>query len=198
VTDNDGLTDAISTTVTVANVAPVIGDLPAATLLPSDTYVAAGSFTDPGSDAWSGTIDWGDGAAASPIALTGMTFASSHVYRSPGAFTVTVRISDDHETSSRSQVITVLAPSRAIDDAIALVDELLRAGKIGRGAAILLELELTVARAALDRENRFVALVELRAAIVELDALVRRGVLSAADAAPLRTLLSRVIRSLST
>src|SRR5262249_34061106 len=100
VTDNDGLTDHIQAIASVANVAPAIAPFAGATLLPGETYTAAGSFTDPGVDPWTATVDYGDGSGATPLALSGMSFALAHTYGSAGAFTVTVSVSDDHVTTT--------------------------------------------------------------------------------------------------
>ena len=67
VSDNLGAADTTSTTVNVANVAPGISALPAATLLPGETYNANGSFSDPGADAWTATVNYGDGAGAETL-----------------------------------------------------------------------------------------------------------------------------------
>ena len=68
VTDNDGLTDTATLTVTVANVAPVMAPIAAASLFAGGTYTASGTFTDPGADSWTATVDWGDGSAPSQAA----------------------------------------------------------------------------------------------------------------------------------
>jgi DNA/RNA endonuclease G (NUC1) len=196
VTDDDGLTDSIVTTATVANVAPVLTELPAATLLPGDAYMASGGFADPGADPWTGTVDYGDGSGPSPLALTGTTFSLFHTYRAPGTFTVTVTLSDDDVTSSKSQTVVVLGPSVAIANAIALVDQLVADGKLARGIGFVLDLELGVAKTAFDRGAKLVAAVELRSVLFELDVLVRRGALAPADAAPLRALVSGALRAI--
>src|SRR5262249_35012884 len=95
VTDNDGRTDTTQAIASVANVVPVVAPFAGATLLPAETYTATGSFTDPGMDPWTATVDYGDGSGATPLALSGMSFALAHTYRSAGVFTVTVSVSDD-------------------------------------------------------------------------------------------------------
>lgn len=195
VTDNDGLTDTTFTTASVANVAPVVGAFAGATLLPGESYTASGSFTDPGADPWTATVDYGDGSAVSALALVGKTFALSHTYTKAGVFTVTVRVSDDDATALSTQTVTVLSPAQATRNAIALVDQLAAAGKINQNVAALLRLELQIAAAAFDARQPVVAVVALQLVVVELDLLVQLGRLSAADAAPLRTLVTRIIRS---
>jgi DNA/RNA endonuclease G (NUC1) len=195
VTDNDGLTDTLTTTASVANVAPTIAPFAGATLLPGEQYTASGSFLDPGADPWTATVDYGDGSGASPLALSGMTFALSHTYATAGTFTVTVQIADDHVAATASQTVTVLTLSQATRNAIALVDQLEAAGKINRNVANLLRIELQIAVAGFDAGLPVVGVVALRAVVIELDLLVQLHRLTAEDAAPLRTLVNRVIRS---
>jgi DNA/RNA endonuclease G (NUC1) len=195
VTDNDGLTDTAFTTASVANVAPVVGAFAGATLLPGEPYTASGSFTDPGSDPWTATVDYGDGSGTNALPLSGQTFALSHTYTTAGVFTVTVRVSDDDVTASATQTVSVLSLAQATRNAIALVDQLAAAGKINQNVANLLRLELQIAAAAFDAGLPVVAVVVLQAVVIELDILVQIGRLSAADAAPLRALVTRIIRS---
>jgi DNA/RNA endonuclease G (NUC1) len=196
VTDNDGLMDSASTTASVANVAPTIGAFDGATLLPGETYAAAGSFTDPGADPWTATVDYGDGSGTNPLALSGMAFSLAHTYAAAGTFTVGVQVSDDHVTSAATQTVTVLSQAQGVRNAIALVDQLEAAGKIKQNVAAVLRIKLQIAAAAIDAElPPIVAVVLLRTVIVELDVLVQLGRLSAEDAAPLRTLVTRLITS---
>jgi DNA/RNA endonuclease G (NUC1) len=206
VTDNDGLTDTILTSVTVANVAPAIAPFAGATLVAPATYAADGSFADPGADLWTGTVDYGDGSGVGPLALTGTAFALSHSYGAAGSFTVTVRIGDGQATASATQTVTVSAPppppppavtpAQALAQATAVVGDLVAAGKISRPIGALLARELAIASLGLDRGRRSIAVDVLRAVLVELDLLARFGTLSAADALPLRTLVGQVIAAI--
>ena len=55
-----------------------------------------GSFSDPGADTWTGTVDYGDGSGVQALALNpGKTFDISHAYGHAGDYTVTVTVSDD-------------------------------------------------------------------------------------------------------
>jgi hypothetical protein len=197
VTDNDGLTDTIFTTVTVANVAPVVGAFAGATLLPGESFTAAGTFTDPGADTWTATVDWGDGSPATTAALPGLTYSLAHTYTAAGTFTVTVQISDGSATAATSQTVTVIAAAQGVQNAIALVDQLVAAGKLSRILGMVLKVELTLAKVEIGRGHPAAAVVALQAVVVELDVLAQLGVLPAADAAPLRTLVVRLIASLS-
>jgi len=110
VTDNDGLTDTVVTTAVVANVAPAIGPVGGASLLPHQTYSVSGAFADPGADVWTATVDYGDGSGPAPLALDGQTFVLAHVYDVPGAFTVTVQISDGRALGTAYASVKVTAP----------------------------------------------------------------------------------------
>ncbi len=196
VTDIRGLVDTATTTATVNNVAPVIGAIPAATLLPGETYVAGGGFTDPGADTWTATVDYGDGSGVQPLALSGMTFTLSHLYAAAGSFTVTVRVDDGDGVGTGTQTVTVLTPAQGVDRAIAIVAQMVQDGELSRGEANSLTAKLEAAKAQLLRGNTTPAVNQLEAALHELDAIVRSGRLASADAAPLRLMVTRVIRSL--
>jgi len=92
-----GLTNSATTTATIANVAPVVSAIAGASLHEGETYTADGSFTDPGADTWTATVNYGDGSGEQALALSGKTFQLSHVYPTgqPGPFTVTVTVRDD-------------------------------------------------------------------------------------------------------
>ena len=95
VTDDDGLEDSDTATVTVQNVPPVISGvtLPAAANEGTPVNLQV-TFTDQGAaDTHVANIDWGDStghsdAATSPLAL-------QHTYTAPGNYTVDVCIQDD-------------------------------------------------------------------------------------------------------
>ena len=197
VTDELSVADTAFATATVSNVAPVIAAFSGATLLPLETYSASGSFTDPGADSWSATVDYGDGGGESALSLSGMTFALSHVYTSSGGFTVTVRVTDDDVTASRTQTVTVLTYAQAIQNAIALIDQLVADGALAAGNANSLKAKLDGAAKNLMAGDVSSALDKLQSARSELDGLIRSGRISSTDAAALRTLLSRLIASLS-
>jgi DNA/RNA endonuclease G (NUC1) len=197
VTDNDGLADTTTSAVHVSNVAPTILPFAGATLLPGEMYVASGSFTDPGTDPWSGTVNYGDGSGAGSLSLANKTFSLSHIYGSAGTFTVTVGISDDDATSTGTQTITVLTQAKGVQTAAALVLRLAKDGEISTGNANSLTAKLDAARQQLDRGNTTPVNGQLGAVLNELDAMVRSGRLSDADAAPIRDLVQRVLQSIA-
>jgi hypothetical protein len=53
------------------------------------------SFTDPsGHGPWTGTVNYGDGTAVQPLAITGQSFTLSHIFETAGTFTTTVTVTD--------------------------------------------------------------------------------------------------------
>ena len=197
VTDPYGLTSTTTTTATIANDAPVIDAFAGATLLPGETYNAAGSFTDAGSDVWTATIDYGDGAVASALALSGKTFALTHQYNTAGVFTVTVVVNDDDVSATRTQTVTVLSIAQALQNAIAAVDQLVATGKINNGNGTSLKSKIQNAASSLQNGNVTAGVNQLQAVLNEIDALVAANRLSAADAAALRSIVTRAIQSVS-
>src|SRR5262249_17301743 len=60
--------------VTVNNVPPRVFAGGPASVAPGGVLVRAGSFADPGRDAWTATVDYGEGSGPQPLALHGNTF----------------------------------------------------------------------------------------------------------------------------
>jgi DNA/RNA endonuclease G (NUC1) len=192
VRDPRGLADTAMTTATISNVSPVIAAFAGASLLAGETYTASGSFTDPGDDPWTATVDYGDGSGVNALSLLGKTFSLSHTYATAGTFTVTVRVSDDDATASRAGTVTVVTPAQAVSGAIAMVAALEASGKVSAGNASSLRAKLENARAALERGNANAATGKLNALLHELDAMVGSGRLTSQDVQPLRELVERV------
>jgi DNA/RNA endonuclease G (NUC1) len=197
VTDNDALVDTVKTTAHVTNVAPVISAFAGATLFPGETYSASGSFTDPGADPWTATVNYGDGSATSPLALVGKTFALSHVYTTAGTFTVTVRVSDDDATTTATQTVVVTSPAQGVQSAMSVVNGLVDAGKLNAGNGNSLTQKLDAALKQIDAGKNTPAVNQLNAMLNEVDALVKTGRLAATDADAMRAIVQRVIASLT-
>jgi DNA/RNA endonuclease G (NUC1) len=197
VTDPLGIADTATTAATVSNSAPVVAAFAGATLLPGETFSAQGSFTDPGADAWSATVDFGDGSGVSALALNGQAFALAHTYNAAGTFTVTVRVTDDDATGTATQSVVVLTHVQAVQQATALVNQIVSAGKLSAGNGNALKSKLSTAQKQLERNNAAGATSPLQGVLDQLNDLVRTGVLSAADADPLRTLVSRILQSIA-
>jgi len=194
-TDVRGLIDTATTTATVSNVAPTIAPFSGATLEPTERYTAAGSFTDPGADVWTGTVDYGDGSV-SALTLTGKTFSLSHDYRAPGTYSVTVRISDGDDTSARTQTVVVLTTAQVIANTISRVERLRADGTISGGNGNALLSHLRAAQSKVDHANPQPMTSQLRSALHQLDLMERKGDITPAAAAPLRTSINRILASM--
>lgn len=107
VTDAGGATGAGTATVTVANVAPVV-TAPAPRTIPEGShYTATATFTDPGADSWSATVDYGDGSPIETVAVSGTTVALDHVYARDNTYTVTVTVSDGVASTPATGTVVV-------------------------------------------------------------------------------------------
>lgn len=197
VTDNVGVADTSFAAAAVANVAPAVAPYASATLLPGETYTANGTFTDPGADPWGATVNYGDGSEPETLILTGKSFTLSHTYIAQGTFTVTVRVSDDDVTSTRTQSITVLSPSQALAKVETMIGELTRDESFNSGITNSLRMKLAAARSQIAAGNTTAASNQLQALLNEIDALTRSGRVSASAAQELVTMVNRVIRSIT-
>jgi hypothetical protein len=81
--------------VNVTNVAPSLSVGADATLNEGDLFARSGSFTDPGADTWTATVNYGDGGGAQALALAGKNFNLAHTYLDNGLNTVKVVVTDD-------------------------------------------------------------------------------------------------------
>ncbi len=89
VTDDDGSTDTIAQTVTIANAPPAVDAGPDQSVMQGDEVAFSGSFTDPGQDTHTIEWDFGDGGTGEG------TLTPSHVFDQPGIYTVTLVVTDD-------------------------------------------------------------------------------------------------------
>ena len=198
VTDNDGLNDEITTTATVSNIAPSIASLSGAEgLLPGETYSTSGSFSDPGADPWTATVDYGDASGAAVLPLSGTTFALSHVYSAAGAFTVTVRVTDDDVTSMATARVSVIPQTEAIQNAAGIIEELTATQRLDPKMAKALNVKLAGAVKNINNGEVADALDKIQSAINQIDALIASRRLTISDGAPVKALLTRAIQSLS-
>ena len=196
VTDNDGLTDSATMVVHVHNVAPAVAAIPDADVNVAANYTLSGSFTDPGADAWTGRVNWGDGSNSSQ-SLAGNEFSFLHSYASAGNYTVTVEVADDDEVTTRTLTVRVADPSPpGLAAAIPLIEQLVARHKIHPCVGGLLKAEVRTAQMLIARGKKPAAIAVLRGMVSELDFLVRFRMVSASDVAPLRTVLVQAIRSL--
>jgi DNA/RNA endonuclease G (NUC1) len=197
VSDNLGVADTSFTSASVANVVPTVAPFAGATLLPGETYSASGSFTDPGADPWNAIVNYGDNPGLESLLLSGKTFGLSHTYMGAGRFTVTVRVSDDDATGTRTQFVTVLAPSEGLTQAARLLEDLANAADLNSGNTNSLSSKIDAALKQLANGNSVPAANQLRALLREVDAMILSGRVNARDAEPLQAMVGRVIRSIS-
>ena len=114
VTDKDGGTDTGTASVTVRNVAPVVGAVtaPVVPVLIGTGVNVSASFTDVGiRDLHTATINWGDGVATTGTVAQGAgsgSVSGSKSYSSPGIYTVTVQVSDDDGATGSAQFLYVV------------------------------------------------------------------------------------------
>ena len=118
VTDKDGGVGTDTAVITVHNVAPTVNAGPNGTATESvpisggpnpNDFVGSGSFSDPGADTWTATVDYGDGSGAQSLPLgPNKTFALRHTFQSAGVFTVLVTVTDkDGGVGTGSLSVTV-------------------------------------------------------------------------------------------
>jgi hypothetical protein len=193
VTDNDGLTGSKTFTVNVSNVAPVVGAAPNATLNVGATYTAAGTFTDPGADSWTATVNWGDGSAPESVSLSGRSFSLTHIYAAAGPYVVSIAIADDDQSTVITATVTVTQPAPTLAAALPLIDQLIATGKLPRVVGFAMKAQIIAAQVLIGRGNPAAAREVLRAVVVQIDLLVRLRAVKAGDVAPLRSLLIQAI-----
>ena len=115
VTDDDGGVGSASATVVVNNVAPSVDEGPDDKEIDEGgAYTSSGSFTDPGADEWTATVDYGDGSPVENPTLVGKSFDLSHPYADDGTYEITVTVTDDEGgvgSASATVVVNNVAPS---------------------------------------------------------------------------------------
>ncbi|HVS71535.1 MAG TPA: CARDB domain-containing protein [Phycisphaerae bacterium] len=120
VTDKDGLSTDYLTTVTIVDSPPRVslpGSNAATTTAP---FSESGSFTDAATKTWTATVDYGDGSGLQALTLNpDNTFNLSHQYAGAGAYTVTVRVTDNFGvTGVASHTLVVSTPAPQVTTTI--------------------------------------------------------------------------------
>lgn len=107
---NGGFTD-YTTTILINGVPPTVNVGTDATITQGDSLSRIGSFSDPGADTWTATVDYGDGSGSQPLALNAdKTFRLDHSYTRPGTFPVTVVVTDGNGSVGLNSFLVVAAP----------------------------------------------------------------------------------------
>jgi hypothetical protein len=117
VTDNLGNSSSDKVTVTVDNVEPVVEYLEDQTFEEGTVFSASGSFSDPGADLWTATVDYGDGSGEQPLVLDGNSFQLNYLYADSGSYIVTITITDDEGATGYAWVyvdVTNIAPKLSV------------------------------------------------------------------------------------
>ena len=119
VNDDDTGTDTETFSVTVSNVAPVLGALTCspASISEGGSTTCSASFTDVGTnDTHSCSFNWGDGSGAQTVTPAGGTCSASHTYVDDNAtdsYSVSLTVTDDDtgaDTETSSVTVTNLPP----------------------------------------------------------------------------------------
>jgi hypothetical protein len=86
-----------SATVSVTNVAPTVSASFAAGAVScgANNGTLNVSFTDPGPDTFTASVDWGDGSAPQSLGSVSSPFSASHTYAGAGSYEATVTVTDD-------------------------------------------------------------------------------------------------------
>ena len=116
--DDDATSSAVTITLTVNNVKPVITSLTATDTIENSATTLSGEFTDPGLlDGHTVNIDWGDGSPVQNVSLTPVGVRAfndiSHVYAQHQSYTISVTVTDDDGTSdpvTRTVIVSNIAP----------------------------------------------------------------------------------------
>lgn len=96
VTVSDGFDDDTEGgSITIDNVPPSVDAGDDATVDEGSLFSQGGSFTDPGADTWTATVDYGEGDGIQGLTLVGKTFTLSHTYIDNGLYTTSVTVTDD-------------------------------------------------------------------------------------------------------
>jgi hypothetical protein len=107
VTDDDGGVGSDTMVITASNADPVVDASGNLTLSEGGTFDLTGSFTDPGSDFWTVTVDYGDGFST-PVVHSAKAFSDDHVYADDGTYNVVVTVLDDDGGSDFTELVVTV------------------------------------------------------------------------------------------
>jgi autotransporter-associated beta strand protein len=103
--DQHGASNSAVMQTRVINVAPEAHASLDLRSLSAALLIGHGQFADLGNDAWTATVDYGDGAGPEPLFLAlDQTFRLQHNYTRPGAFEAIITIQDDDGGTANSRI----------------------------------------------------------------------------------------------
>ncbi len=116
VTDSSGLSSTTSRAVQVDDVLPVVSAGPDVTIGADGGFTRTVTFTDPGADSWTGSVDWdGPGASAPvPVTITSHSFDITHTFGGPGTYPVVVQVCETPQGCGQDTV-SVTVPSGPVN-----------------------------------------------------------------------------------
>jgi len=126
VVDDADVETTVEATVTVNNVAPVIGELTSSAaslgdVAEGETVTVTGSFTDVGTlDTHTAVIDWGDGTTSSADIVEDAgagSLSASHEYAAGGIYEIQVTLTDD-DTGSDAGAATAVISGAGVHDGV--------------------------------------------------------------------------------
>ena len=168
--------------INIDKTAPTVDAGPDVTIIQGNTYMGAGTFSDPGPATWTATVNYGDGSGVQSLALAGNTFTLNHVYTTADIFTVEVAITDDAGgVGTATIIVTVLTPQQGTQGLIDTVHALVTQGALngGQGNALIAKLEAAIQQ--LERGNVATAINQLEAFVNQVNALINGGTLLAEE-----------------
>jgi hypothetical protein len=196
VTDAFGWQTRFSQSLEIADVAPTVSPILSADLIAGETYSSAASFTDPGLDTWSATVDYGDGSGTQPLSLVGNSFALSNTYVRQGAFSVTVTVSDGLESGMSRALIRVVTPLTAVQGFGQQLQLFAESGALVPQEVNPLLASVDAASRQIQRGNNTPAINELGAFANKLNAAAMTGRMSPGAAQQLTAMVTRIQRVL--
>jgi 1-phosphatidylinositol phosphodiesterase len=112
VTDDDGNVATRSTTLLVTNLPPVVDAVPNFSIPEGSALTRSGNITDPGSDSFTGTVNYGDGTGTQALSIIGNSYQLNHTYAANDTYTITVNVTDDDGASASRTMKVLVGPVR--------------------------------------------------------------------------------------